>query len=117
MVKAINKITSYGPKKVIIKKGAHGSIASYDGQLVCMPAFPVEDVYDPTGAGDSFAGGVMGYLASCEKNSFEIFCKAIAYGTVVASFTVERFSLDRLREISRKAIDTRLEEFKKIVRF
>lgn len=117
LITAIEKISEMGPKKVIVKKGANGCVASYNGQLVGLPAFPVKKVFDPTGAGDSFAGGVMGYLAKNEKDDFETFKKALAYGTVVASFTVEKFSLERLREISAADIEARLTAFREFTNY
>jgi sugar/nucleoside kinase (ribokinase family) len=117
LVKAIKKIAALGPTKVVIKKGEHGALAFYDGTIFTFPAYPLEDVFDPTGAGDSFAGGLIGYLAEKDDVSVDTFIKAIAYGTVVASFTVEKFSLERLREIDRKVIDERLNTFRKLTHF
>ncbi len=117
LVKAIKKISEYGPSKVVIKKGEHGSIAFYEGNIFTFPAYPLEEVYDPTGAGDSFAGSMIGYLAKQDNLNMNEFAKAIAYGTVVASFTVERFSLERLREISTAVIEERLQTFRKLTRF
>jgi sugar/nucleoside kinase (ribokinase family) len=117
LVKAVKKISAYGPTKVVIKKGEHGAIAYYDGTIFTFPAFPLEDVFDPTGAGDSFAGGMIGYLAQQEDVSIDAFRTAIAYGTVVASFTVERFSLERLREINKAVIEERLHTFRKLTQF
>jgi len=103
-----------GPEYVIIKKGEHGALLySHEGVFI-YPAYPIDSVYDPTGAGDSFAGGVMGYLASARKVNLKIMKSAIAYGTVVASFTVEKFGLGRLREVKRQDFDKRLEVLKKI---
>jgi len=115
LVKAIKKINEYGPSKIVIKKGEHGALGFYEGKICTFPAFPLEDVYDPTGAGDSFAGGMLGFLASHDEITFEHFTTAIAYGTIVASFTVEKFSLDRLREIKRSDIEERLSTFKSLI--
>jgi sugar/nucleoside kinase (ribokinase family) len=117
LVKAIKKISSYGPSKVIIKKGEHGALAYYEGSIFTFPAYPLEEVFDPTGAGDSFAGGMIGYLAREDDVSIDAFCRAIAYGTIVASFTVEKFSLERLREINMAVIDERLHTFRALTCF
>ncbi|MBU1862259.1 MAG: sugar kinase [Candidatus Omnitrophica bacterium] len=117
LVKALKRINSFGPSQIVIKKGAHGAIAFYGGDIFTLPAYPVDDVYDPTGAGDSFAGGMIGYLAEKDAMNVTNFRTAIAYGTVVASFTVERFSLERLREIKRETIEERLNTFRKITQF
>lgn len=117
LVKAIKKISALGPSKVVIKKGEHGALAYYDGSIFAIPAYPLEEVFDPTGAGDSFAGGMIGYLAREEDISIDAFRAAIAYGTVVASFTVEKFSLERLREINMAVIDERLHTFRALTRF
>lgn len=117
MVRAGEKILALGPRFVVIKKGEHGAIVlGQDGTHV-LPAFPTPNVVDPTGAGDSFAGGLMGYLASVGKVDSQTLKAAIAYGTVVASYTVEAFSLDRMRGIERADVDARLEQFRQMVRF
>lgn len=117
LVVAGQKIREMGPGHVVIKKGEHGVLLITEHQFFALPAFPLESVFDPTGAGDSFAGGLMGYLASTGDLSLDNFKKAIAYGTVVASFTVEKFGLERLREISLQDIEERLELFRKISTF
>ncbi len=114
LLRAAQKIQALGPDYVIIKKGEHGGILYHDQQLFVIPAYPLEEVFDPTGAGDSFAGAMMGYLASMGEATFQNVCKAMAYGTVTASFTVEKFGLDRLRLLKRGEIDERLELLKKI---
>lgn len=117
LVKAIKKIAGFGPTKVVIKKGEHGSLGYFEGTIATFPAYPLEEVYDPTGAGDSFAGGMLGYLAQQNEITYEQFVQAIVHGTIVASFTVERFSLERLREISVADIEGRLAEFKALTHF
>jgi len=114
LLRAAQKINAMGPNYVIIKKGEHGGILYHDKQLFVIPAYPLEEVFDPTGAGDSFAGAMMGYLASTGQPTFANVCKAMAYGTVTASFTVENFGLERLRRLTRAEIDDRLELLKKI---
>ena len=117
LVTAGRKVLELGPRFVIIKKGEHGAMFfSADGTYV-LPAFPTGKVVDPTGAGDSFAGGMMGYLA--ERNEFTPadVKKAIAYGVVTASFNVEDFSLDRMQQISREDIDRRLDQYQAMLLF
>ncbi len=114
LLRAAQKINAMGPDYVIIKKGEHGGILYHDKRLFVIPAYPLEEVFDPTGAGDSFAGAMMGYLASVGEPSFENVCKAMAYGTVTASFTVENFGLERLRRLRRFEIEDRLAVLKKI---
>lgn len=114
LIKAAQHIHNMGPEYVIIKKGEHGALLYSREGIFIYPAYPLESVYDPTGAGDSFAGGVMGYLAATRKVNLKILKSAIAYGTIVASFTVEKFGLQRLREIKREDFDKRLEVLKKI---
>jgi sugar/nucleoside kinase (ribokinase family) len=117
LMKAARQIQAMGPDKVVIKKGEHGVLLFYGEQFFSLPAYLLETVFDPTGAGDTFAGGMMGYLAKTQDTSFEGFKKAVAYGSVVASFTVEEFSLNRLRKITLKDIELRLAEFKKLMHF
>ncbi len=114
LLRAAQKINALGPDYVIIKKGEHGGILYHDKKLFVIPAYPLEEVFDPTGAGDSFAGAMMGFLASTGNPTFENVRKAMAYGTVTASFTVENFGLERLRRLRRFEIDERLEVLKKI---
>lgn len=117
LVRAGHKIREMGPQFVIIKKGEHGAMFFSAYETYVMPAFPTERVVDPTGAGDSFAGGMMGYLA--EKNSFEpkVLKEAMAYGILVASFNVEDFSLSRMREIERHDLDHRMQEYRRMLSF
>ncbi len=117
LIKAAQKVKQMGPRQVVIKKGEHG-VLLFDGQqFFAIPAFPLESVFDPTGAGDTFAGGMMGYLASTRDFSFENIKRAAAIGSVVASFTVEDFGLDRLKRLKKSDILERLELFKKISSF
>jgi sugar/nucleoside kinase (ribokinase family) len=117
LIRAAQKIHSWGPSKVVIKKGEHGVLVFDEGKFFPLPGYPLETVFDPTGAGDSFAGAMMGYLAETGEISFENLKKAVAYGAVVASFTVEDFSLDRLRRLDRSQIEERLEIFRRICSF
>jgi sugar/nucleoside kinase (ribokinase family) len=118
LIRAIQKILDMGPGVVIAKKGESGSIMSNtDRDIFILPAFPAADVKDPTGAGDSFAGGFMGYLAQCGKADFETLKTAVAYGTVLASFTIADFSLDGLICADRTNIDERLKELRDITKF
>ncbi len=117
LVTAGKKIREMGPGYVIIKKGEHGVLMVSEHGCSPLPAYPLESVFDPTGAGDTFAGGLMGYLASVKKVDFSEIKKAIAYGTIVASFTVEDFGLDALRKINRNDIEERLDLFKKLCQF
>jgi sugar/nucleoside kinase (ribokinase family) len=117
LVSAGHKVLALGPKFVVIKKGEHGAMFFSKHETYVLPAYPTERVVDPTGAGDSFAGGMMGYLAS--KNSFEptVLKEAMAYGILVASFNVEDFSLDRLKQIGRSDLDLRMEKYRKMLSF
>jgi sugar/nucleoside kinase (ribokinase family) len=117
LVRAGQAVRRLGPKFVILKKGEHGAMLfSADGVFV-VPAFPTGDVVDPTGAGDSFAGGIMGYLTADDSPPPGRLRRAMAYGTVVASLTVEGFGLDRLCRTERREIDGRLEEYRKMMSF
>jgi sugar/nucleoside kinase (ribokinase family) len=103
---------------VVVKKGESGSLmCSADGEIFVLPAYPADQVNDPTGAGDSFAGGFMGYLAQTGRTDFETLKTAIAYGTVTASFTIAGFSLQGLNSIDRADIDSRLETLRKVTSF
>jgi sugar/nucleoside kinase (ribokinase family) len=118
LVRAGQKILNMGPAIVIIKKGESGSMmCNPNGEEFILPAFPTAQVKDPTGAGDSFAGALMGYLAQAGKTDFESLKTAIAYGTVASSFTIADFSLAALSAISRADIDERFEALRKITRF
>jgi sugar/nucleoside kinase (ribokinase family) len=118
LIKAAKKILDTGPSVVIIKKGESGSMmCNADGERFILPAFPAAEVKDPTGAGDSFAGGLMGYLAQSGKTDFETLKTAVAYGTVVASFTIADFSLQGLTSIDKTDIDGRFETLRKLTHF
>jgi sugar/nucleoside kinase (ribokinase family) len=118
LIRAARKILDMGPSVVIAKKGESGSImCNSDGDIFILPAFPADEVIDPTGAGDSFAGGFMGYLAQTGRTDFETLKTAVAYGTVVASFTIADFSLDGLASTDRANIDKRLQELRNIIKF
>jgi sugar/nucleoside kinase (ribokinase family) len=106
-----------GPKFVVIKKGEHGAMFFSADETYVMPAYPTPQVLDPTGAGDSFAGGMMGHLASLGRSDPLALKEALAYGVVTASFTVEDFSLDRLEGINRADLDGRLAEYRKMLSF
>ena len=117
LVRAGNAIRAMGPRFVVLKKGEHGVMFFSQHETYVLPAYPTPTVVDPTGAGDSFAGGMMGYLA--EQGNFDpkTLKTALAYGTLTASFTVEDFSLDRLRQIGREDLDRRMEEYQKMLSF
>jgi len=117
LVKAARKILTMGPRILIIKKGEHGAMLVMDGAFFWAPAFPLETIYDPTGAGDTFAGGFMGFLAQCGELSFENLKQAVIYGSSLASFCVEKFSMDRLKELTQDEIRARYREFWKMTNF
>ena len=118
LIRAAQKILNMGIDAVIIKKGESGSILCHaNGGMFILPAYPACDVKDPTGAGDSFAGGFMGYLAQSGNTQFETLKTAIACGTVVASFTIADFSLDGLTAISKNDIDQRLKTLRNVTKF
>jgi sugar/nucleoside kinase (ribokinase family) len=118
LVRAAEQILTLGPSIVIVKKGESGSLlCARDGSKFVLPAYPATEVRDPTGAGDSFAGGLMGYLAQAGRTDFDTLRTAVAYGTVVASFTIADFSLNGLTSITRKDIDNRLEMLRRFTCF
>jgi sugar/nucleoside kinase (ribokinase family) len=117
LVKAAKKIMAMGPKYIIIKKGEHGALLFHNDQIFFAPALPLEDVFDPTGAGDTFAGGFIGHLAKTKDISFENMKTAIIVGSAMASYCVEKFGTERLREISKEDIDKRLAQFRELVNF
>jgi len=117
LVKAARRVMEMGPKFLIIKKGEHGALLFYDDHVFFAPALPLEDVFDPTGAGDTFAGGFIGHLAHTKDISFENMKTAIIVGSAMASFCVEKFGPQRLKEITKNDIDTRLKEFVQLVNF
>ena len=117
LVAASRFILNLGPRVVLIKKGENGCVMVTPEGYFMAPAYPLEEVFDPTGAGDSFAGGFLGYLASCGELTDEQLRRAVVYGSAVASFTVERFSVDRLRDLRREEIDERYQEFRRFTYF
>ena len=117
LVVAAKKIMTMGPEFVVIKKGEHGALLFNDDEVFFAPALPLEDVFDPTGAGDTFAGGFMGYIASTDDISFDNMKKAIVYGSAMASFCVEEFSIDRLKKLDQEQIDKRVEAFRMLMAF
>ena len=117
LVKCAKEILKMGPKFLIIKKGEHGALLFHENQVFFAPALPLEDVFDPTGAGDSFAGGFIGHIDHTKNISFENMKTAIIVGSAMASFCVESFGPQRLKEISKEDIDLRLEEFVQLVNF
>jgi len=117
LVKAAKSIMQMGPKYVIIKKGEHGALLFQDDEVFYAPALPLEDVFDPTGAGDTFAGGFIGHLAKTGDISFENMKRAIIVGSAMASFCVEKFGPIRLKEINQEDINNRIQQFKDLVSF
>ena len=117
LVKAAKSIMEMGPKFLIIKKGEHGALLFHGDQVFFAPALPLEEVFDPTGAGDTFAGGFMGHLAATNDISFENMKRGIIVGSAMASFCVEKFGPTRLKEITKEDIDIRLQQFKDLVSF
>ena len=117
LVKAARKIIAMGPKVLIIKKGEHGALLFNKDQVFFAPALPLEDVYDPTGAGDTFAGGFIGYIASTKDTSFENMKRAIIYGSAMASFCVEKFGTERIVGLTKNELEERLQEFVDLVQF
>jgi sugar/nucleoside kinase (ribokinase family) len=117
LVKAARSILNMGPKFLIIKKGEHGALLFHGDEVFFAPALPLEDVFDPTGAGDTFAGGFMGHLAKAGDISFENMKRAIIVGSAMASFCVEKFGPMRLKEITNEDIVRRIQQFKQLVSF
>ena len=117
LIKAARAILHYGPKRVIIKKGEHGAISVTDTSFFSAPAYPLTEVADPTGAGDSFAGGFIGYLAAVDSTSETAIRKAMIYGTVIASFNIEDFSINRQKSVQFREIEERYRELQKAVDF
>lgn len=117
LVKAARKILTMGPKYVVIKKGEHGALLFDQEHMFFAPALPLEDVMDPTGAGDTFAGGFIGYLAHSNDLSFENLKRAIIVGSALASFTVEKFGTERIINITEQEIDKRIQSFIELVDF
>jgi len=117
LVKAAKKILEMGPHTLIIKKGEHGALLFHENSVFFAPALPLEDVFDPTGAGDTFAGGFSGFLAKTQNYSFENMKRAIIYGSALASFTVEKFGTERLAELTDEDLVERLDIFKSLTNF
>jgi sugar/nucleoside kinase (ribokinase family) len=117
LVKAARTIMDMGPRFLIIKKGEHGALLFHENHVFFAPALPLEDVFDPTGAGDTFAGGFIGHIAKTRDISFENMKTAIIIGSAMASFCVEKFGAERMKEITKEDIDSRLEQFVQLVNF
>jgi sugar/nucleoside kinase (ribokinase family) len=117
LVKAAKLILAMGPKYLIIKKGEHGALLFNNEEVFFAPALPLEEVFDPTGAGDSFAGGFIGYLAKTNDISFENMKRAVINGSAMASFCVEKFGTQKLTEITQDDVNARINEFVKLVKF
>lgn len=117
LVNASKIIMEMGPKYVVIKKGEHGALIFYKDEMFFAPAMPLAEVFDPTGAGDTFAGGFTGYLAKTGDYSFESMKRAIIYGSCMASFCVEKFGTQRMEQLTKKQIDSRLQQFKSLTQY
>ncbi len=117
LLRAARHIFKLGPRTLVIKRGEHGAMMVHKNSVFCVPGFPLEEVHDPTGAGDSFAGGFMGYLASVGRAGNVELRRAMVYGSVMGSFAVERFGLDRLRSLTRSEIHARARHFRKLTQF
>jgi len=117
LVKAAHKILEMGPKALIVKKGEHGALLFQGNKMFFAPALPLAEVFDPTGAGDTFAGGFIGYIAKTGDTSFEGMKKAIIHGSAMASFCVEKFSIERLKNLTQEEISKRVDTFRELVRF
>ena len=117
LVKAAKKIHEMGPEFVIIKKGEHGALLFHNGKIFAIPALPLEEVFDPTGAGDTFAGGFAAYLAKKEDFSFETMKSALIVGSAMASFTVEKFGTEKLQEVTEREMIGRIKNFKDLTTF
>ncbi|MGC6431832.1 MAG: PfkB family carbohydrate kinase [Jejuia sp.] len=117
LVVAARKIHKMGPKYVVIKKGEHGALLFHDDNVFYAPALPLEEVFDPTGAGDTFAGGFAGYLAKTKDISFDNMKNAVIYGSTLASFCVEKFGTERMQHLSKKEVEERLLQFKQLTQF
>jgi sugar/nucleoside kinase (ribokinase family) len=117
LVKAAKKILSMGPHTLIIKKGEHGALLFRGNQVFFAPALPLEEVFDPTGAGDTFAGGFIGYLAESNDISFDNMKRAVIYGSAMASLCVEKFGTERLETLTPQQVQARVQEFVDLVQF
>ena len=117
LLRAARKVFKMGPRTLVIKRGEHGALMVHDQFLFSVPAFPLEEVHDPTGAGDSFAGGFMGYLSSVGRVNEEALRRAMVYGSVMGSFAVERFGVERLTTVKRSEIKARAHRFSRLTSF
>ena len=117
LVKAAEKIHALGPKYVVIKKGEHGALLFHGDSIFFAPALPLEEVFDPTGAGDTFAGGFSGYLAASKNRAFENLKNAVIHGSNLASFCVEKFGTERMVDLNEEEVARRLEQFKELTQF
>jgi sugar/nucleoside kinase (ribokinase family) len=117
LVKAAQRISEFGPKYVVIKKGEHGALLFHKENIFFAPALPLEEVFDPTGAGDTFAGGFIGYLAKTKDISFENMKNAVIFGSNLASFSVEKFGTRRMEYLTKDEIYNRLRQFKQLTQF
>jgi sugar/nucleoside kinase (ribokinase family) len=117
LIKAARRILTFGPKRLVVKRGEYGAAMFTQSSYFAIPAFPLEDVFDPTGAGDTFAGGFMGYVAAADSTDEATMRRAIIYGSVMASFNVEKFSCDRTRALTHDEINSRFKELRAITHF
>jgi sugar/nucleoside kinase (ribokinase family) len=117
LLRAAKKVFKLGPRTLVIKRGEHGALMVHDKFMFSVPAFPLEEVHDPTGAGDSFAGGFMGYLASVGRVNEEALRRAMVYGSVMGSFAVEKFGVARLTTVKRSEITARARRFSRLTSF
>lgn len=117
LVKAAAKIQAMGPKYVVIKKGEHGALLFHDKEVFFAPALPLEEVFDPTGAGDTFAGGFAGFIAQSENVSFGNLKNAVIFGSNMASFCVEKFGTQRMQELTKEEVNSRLQQFRALTQF
>jgi sugar/nucleoside kinase (ribokinase family) len=117
LVKAARKILNMGPQYLIIKKGEHGALLFSENMIFSAPALPLEEVFDPTGAGDTFAGGFIGYLAKAGEVNFNNMRNAIIYGSALASFCVEKFGTERIKNLKTEEVNSRIQEFVSLSQF
>ncbi|HVB57900.1 MAG TPA: PfkB family carbohydrate kinase [Candidatus Acidoferrales bacterium] len=117
LLRAAKRVFKMGPRTLVIKRGEHGALMVHDKFMFSVPAFPLEEVHDPTGAGDSFAGGFMGYLSSVGRVNEQTLRRAMVYGSVLGSFAVERFGVERLAKLKRSEIDHRARRFAHLTSF
>lgn len=117
LVVAARKIHEMGPEYVVIKKGEHGALLFHNGNVFYAPALPLEEVFDPTGAGDTFAGGFIGFLAKTDNITFDNMKQAVIYGSTLASFCVEKFGTERMQKLDKESVYKRLQEFKQLTQF